>query len=141
VLQGHEDADAARRGIDRAHEGDQQDDGVGTGRREREPCRYHQAGCRYQQLALICLRTEKADPQRHQGRAEQRQRCHDADLQRTEAHRRQVDWQQHRDESVAKIAQCARRIHVRRRVALRCPIKLREVGTPMHSHHPSDTKP
>ena len=124
MLQGHEDADAARGGIDGADEGDQQNDGVGAGSGKREPCGDHQAGSRHQQLALIRARAEKADPQRHQRRAEQRQRRHDADLQRAEADRRQIDGQQHGDEAVAEIAQGARPIDATHRVGLRCPIRL-----------------
>ena len=73
MLQGHEDADAAGRGIDRADERDEQHDRVGAGHREGETGRDHQAGRRDQQLALIDPRAEKADGQRHQRRAEQRQ--------------------------------------------------------------------
>ena len=74
MLQRHEDADAARRGIDRAGERDDQQHGIGAGEREGDAGRDHQAGGRDQQTALIEPRADQADAERHQRRAEQRRR-------------------------------------------------------------------
>ena len=112
MLQRHEDADAARAGVDGAEKCDEQDGAVGARAGEGHARRRHQSGRGHQQLAPVPGGAEQADPQRHERRAQQRQGGNDADLQRPETDRRQVDGQQNGDEAIAEIPQGARGVDV-----------------------------
>ena len=104
---------------------------------ECETRRDHQSRCRDQQPALIDPRAQQADGQRHRRRAEQRQRRDQSDLEGTEPHRCQIGRQQHGDETVAEIAQRARRIQIRGRVRLRHLSEVLDFQPPMHRNlHP-----
>ena len=108
VLQGHEHADTAGRGVDRSGERDDQqkrvivDHGKGHARRD------HQAGASQQKAAVIMLPPEETDTDRQQRGTEERRGRDDADLQGRKSEREQIDRQQHGHETIAHVAQGTR---------------------------------
>ena len=107
LLQRHEDADAPGRRIDGAEERQRRDGGEASGGGEAEAGRRHQHGGEQQQAVRIGARACDANPDRHQGGAEQGDRRDRAHLGGAEAERDEVDRQQHRDQAVAEVAQGA----------------------------------
>ena len=105
VLGWHEDAGVARRRIEGAEEGDQEHDAVVTRHREAQARDQHQCRGGQQQCAIVEAIAEDADGDRAQGRAQQRQRGYDADLNCAQAERRQIDRQQDCGKAIPEIAQ------------------------------------
>ena len=105
VLERDEHAGAAAGRIDRADEGDDQEDGIVVGGCVGEPARDHQRGGREQQPAHVVSGAEEPDAQGQQRRAEQGQRRDHADVERRQAERGEIDRQQDRDEAVAEVPQ------------------------------------
>ena len=91
-------------GINSTNEGNEQHDRIGVRRSKCKTGRHHQAGRTNEEPALIGPGAQEAYPQGHQGRAKQRRGRHDADLQGPEPERRQIDRQQHGDETIAEVA-------------------------------------
>ena len=81
VLERNENADAAGRGIDGAHEGDQEDHRISMGMGERQARGDHEGARRKQQPVLVGSGTDEAYPQCRQRRAQQCEGSDDADLE------------------------------------------------------------
>jgi hypothetical protein len=110
VLERHEDAGAAARGIDRADERHEQQDrivargGIGDARRD------HQRRGGQEKLADVVARTEYTDPQGEQRRAAESQRGDDTDVKGGETERGEIDRQHDGDEPVPEVAKPAREV-------------------------------
>src|SRR5581483_9656345 len=84
--------------------------------------------CCQEQRALVCPRAEQTDAERCGCRAEERQRGDNADLERAQSDRRQIDRQQHGNETVAEIAQRPRGADMRGRAGASGQGLLRRIG-------------
>ena len=118
MFQRHEDADAAGGRIDRAGKGDDQEQRVIVDDGKGDASGDHQAGSREQKLAVIVARADKADADSQEGGAKERSRGNNANLQRIEAEREQIDRQEDGYEAVAEITQRAGRKEIGCRVDL-----------------------
>ena len=90
VLERHEYAGAARRGIDGSDEGNHQQQGEDMDRRIGKSCRDHQAGCCNQKPPAVMAASEETYANRQAGGAQQRHGRDDPDLERGHPEGQQV---------------------------------------------------
>jgi hypothetical protein len=108
LFQRQEDADVARRRIERTHEGDEHEWPEPADRSEANPCRQHQETRCEQQLPNTGVGSVEADGQRQQRRSQQRCGGQYADPQGIETKSEQIGGQQHADAAVGKRTHPAR---------------------------------
>jgi hypothetical protein len=123
VLQRHEHADAAGRGIDGACKRDHQKQRVVMDQSKGHTRGDHQAGGGQQELAVIVSGAKDADADRQERGTKQRRGCDDADMKGREAKRKQISRQQNGHEAVTHVTQGTRQEKKGRRVDLHvvCP--------------------
>jgi hypothetical protein len=110
VLDRDQNARVAGLRIDGADEGHDQHERDVRHLRERNAGRHHQGGAKQQHGAQVMPRRQEACHQRQQRRTEQGRGCHDSDLGRAKADRRQIGRQDDDRKTIGEAAHAARRV-------------------------------